>query len=457
MFFDNPQDKLICVFGLGLSGLSTARYLQKLNKKFFVIDSRENPPGKEFLKEMSSCIFAHFGEVPQNKLNDALMIILSPGISKEINEIQLALNAGVKVVGDIEVFVNQTKKPIVAITGSNGKSTVTDLTNQLLCAAGVNSKIGGNFGLPVLDYLPEDSADIYVLELSSFQLDTTQSLSADVAVVLNITEDHMDRYSNFEQYRKSKLTIFDGAQCMIGSGDDKQIYENCDKNYKRFSLGNSLADYYVDEQKYLTLANTKIVSASELSLTGEHNWSNALVALAIMFELNIEVTDNVLNVLKAYKGLQHRFELVAFEQNIEWVNDSKATNVGATEAALAGINRECYSNIVLIAGGDAKGGDLSSLRTALSNNVSRLVLIGKDAKLFADLVNKDIVYFASDMKDAVKNAFNFIKTQPYDVKKSMVLLSPACASLDMYKNYEVRGQSFVEAINDVVAKNKECI
>ena len=218
---NNALENLVCVFGLGMSGSAAARYLQRINQAFFVVDTRTNPSGKNEVVNLPNCKASFFGDIPQDILNRSKQIILSPGVSPNIDAIRLARKNNVDIVGDIEIFSQQSKNKIVAITGSNGKSTVTDLTYRMLKAAGINVEIGGNFGVPVLDFLPHDPADIYVLELSSFQLDTTSSLKADIAVVLNVSEDHMERYDSFEDYRKSKLSIFNGAKKRIVNADDK--------------------------------------------------------------------------------------------------------------------------------------------------------------------------------------------------------------------------------------------
>ncbi|TQV89834.1 UDP-N-acetylmuramoyl-L-alanine--D-glutamate ligase [Aliikangiella coralliicola] len=445
----NVENKLVCIFGLGKTGISAARYLQRTEQEFFVVDSRNEPPGKTEVEALSNCQQTYFGEIPEQRLQQASMIILSPGVTPELPEIVAAKNAGVEVVGDIEIFVRSTSKKIVAITGSNGKSTVTDLTHRLLCAAGVNAKIGGNFGVPVLDYLPGDDAEVYVLELSSFQLDTTYSLQADVAVVLNITEDHMDRYRSFEHYRQSKLSIYRGALSSLVNLDDSAITDYFDGASSRYSLTNEKADFFLEQSsndKQFVCNGKTLLTTEQLAITGSHNWSNVLASLGILSELKVDITQQVLEALRQYEGLAHRFQLISRKADIDWVNDSKATNVGATEAALDGVDFNHHGPVVLIAGGDAKGGDLSPLKPAFENKISCLVLIGKDAALFAQLAPKDKKYFATDMKQAVVKAKTFVDANRDSDKKPLVLLSPACASLDMYPNFEVRGQIFCQEV-----------
>ncbi len=454
---NNSHNNIICIFGLGLSGISTARYLQKTKQDFFVVDTRENPPGKDLVREMSCCQSYYFGFIPTAKLNNASMIILSPGVSPKITEIKTAKDNGVKVIGDVELFVTQTTKKIIAITGSNGKSTVTDLTYQLLLAAGLKAKIGGNFGIPVLDFLPEDDAEIYVLELSSFQLDTLSSLKADVAVVLNITEDHMDRYENFAEYIQSKLSIFHGAKKLIANADEPLTFAGIKNEVVLFSLNNSSAKYHLQSEqanKALSCDGSSIINVSQLTLSGKHNWSNVLASLAILNELGVAISLPVLNCLKNYQGLEHRFQLVLRKDNVDWINDSKATNVGATQAALESVDMDYYTKVFLIAGGDAKASDLSPLKKSLTEKISTMILIGKDAKKLAELLPSDKIVFSTDMRNAVKQAYLLIKQEINNLNLEhrqnnyLVLLSPACASLDMYKNYEFRGQAFIEAVKE---------
>lgn len=441
----NLQHKLIGVFGLGMSGLAAARYLQRTNQPFFVIDTRAEPPGKDELGKLTLCQQCYFGEIPQALIENASTIIVSPGVDPEIEPLQKAKRLGVDVVGDVEIFARETQGKIVAITGSNGKSTVTDLTYQVLKAGGFKAAIGGNFGIPVLDFLPVDDFDVYVLELSSFQLDTTRSLTAAVATVLNISEDHMDRYTNFEAYRHSKLSIFKSAKNKLINLDDENTFVD-DEKIVAFSLSNPKAKFHTvneNDQLGLAIENSILLFADELNVSGKHNVSNVLAVMGLVTELGFKLNDSMLAVMKNYKGLSHRFEIVLKKDNCVWVNDSKATNVGATLAAINGIS-DSVDYLILIAGGDAKGSDLSPLKSVFNERVNGLVLLGKDANLFAPLAPIDKVYFADDMDGAVKQAKALIEA--HKDANAMVLLSPACASLDMYLNYIKRGEAFVDAV-----------
>ncbi|WP_196137163.1 UDP-N-acetylmuramoyl-L-alanine--D-glutamate ligase [Aliikangiella sp. G2MR2-5] len=440
------QEKIICVFGLGKTGLSAARYLQRIGQPFFVVDTRQAPDGTDELLAMDCCKQVYLGDIEQDTLNIAEKIILSPGVDPRISWIKNAVEAGVEIVGDIELFARSSSAKIIAITGSNGKSTVTDLTFQLLKAAGKEAAIGGNFGKPVLDYLPQDEAEIYVLELSSFQLDSTSSLNAEVATILNITEDHMDRYGNFDEYASSKLSIYEGARSKLVNLDDPLTIPKSEKDFVGFSLENQECKYHLDKNDFLVCENTKIINVNELNVTGRHNWANALASLAILNELNIAITPEIITALKSYRGLKHRFELIKRTPKVDWINDSKATNVGSTEAALNSIDRDFYQCVVLIAGGVAKGADLSPLRKPLKMKVDHVLALGKDRELIADLVSADIVTFVDSMRLAVEKAQGYISANCGDDKKGLVLLSPACASLDMYPNFEARGEEFVNAV-----------
>lgn len=462
------QQKLICIFGLGISGFSAARYFERMRQTFFVVDTRSQPKDYEQLQKLKYCQATYLGEIPQQALNNAKEIILSPGISPQLPELLQAATAGVSIIGDLEVFLREQnknknrRKKIVAITGSNGKSTVTDLTCQALKATGINAVIGGNFGIPVLDYLPHDPADIYVLEVSSFQLDITDSLQADVAVILNISEDHLDRYANFAAYCHAKLKIIAGAKKVLLNADDKNITVDRKENIYWFSKDCNSKNH--NNKKYrlqigkqqilLMLQDTAIINADELKIIGNHNLQNALAVIAIVDLLGFSINTKIINALKQYRGLAHRFQLVDQlvddSQKIDWINDSKATNVGATLAALSSIPDNRYAITILLAGGDAKASDLSPLIEPLKK-IDWIILFGKDAKLFVGLIAADKSLMVNDLQQAVAAAYQKIlqlrkSTHNKQNQRALVLLSPACSSLDMFANYQARGEAFVEAV-----------
>jgi len=439
------------IFGLGKSGLSCARYFDRISQPYYLVDSRNLPPVQAQVDKLSFCQGIAFGTIDDSLLENCEQLVVSPGVALTTNFVVKAIKAGVDVCGDVELFARICNKPIVAITGSNGKSTVTDLADQLINAANINCQKGGNIGLPVLDFLPEMSADIYVLELSSFQLDTTESLKAEVAVCLNVSEDHMDRYPAFNDYVKSKQKIFNGAHFSIFNRDDSLTYPSSisSESVWSFSLlepenNDERISYLKKENKenLLVVNHQSILLAKKLNVTGKHNWTNVLACLTILKCLDIKITEQVLNQLIAYKGLKHRFQLISRKNNCEWINDSKATNVGATVAALNSLDLSVNQKVTLIAGGDSKQSDLTPLIKPFNNIVDHLILMGVDAKKIAQLPIQARPYFVDDMNQAVSKANELIE------QGDIVLLSPACASLDMYSSFEARGDAFIEAVRE---------
>lgn len=442
------------IFGLGQSGLSCARYFDRIEQPYLLVDTRENPPGKDDISLLSHCQGASFGDIDESILTDCLQLVVSPGISLQTPFVQKATALDIDVCGDVELFARACNKPIVAITGSNGKSTVTDLTDKLINAAGIRSQKAGNIGLPVLDFLPQDKAEIYVLELSSFQLDTTDSLAPEIAVLLNISEDHLDRYSGFKQYCQSKQKIYQRAKYKVFNFDDELTHpaKIC-KNDLGFSLqipknNQSLSLSHIkplqsdkDLLSYELVVNqVDIMSCNLLNITGKHNFANVLASLNILACLNIVIDKNVLQVLKGYKGLKHRFQLVKGDNLCQWINDSKATNVGATIAALNSLDLDPDTHLILIAGGDSKQSELSPLVQPLEEKVNSLILMGKDAELFNRLSSKVASYLVENMHQAVCKAKQLIDG------KTIILLSPACSSLDMFSSFEARGDEFIAEV-----------
>ncbi|MGX1925798.1 UDP-N-acetylmuramoyl-L-alanine--D-glutamate ligase [Vibrio sp. NH-7] len=424
----------VVVVGLGITGLSVVKYLDKLPHSLTikVIDTRGNPPGQESLP---SGVELHSGSWNTDWLVDADLVVANPGIALATPEIQLALAAGVPVVGDIELFAWQVDKPVIAITGSNGKSTVTDLTGVVAKAAGLKVGVGGNIGVPALDLLAQE-ADLYVLELSSFQLETTSSLSLKAAAFLNLSEDHMDRYDGMEGYRQAKLRIFDHADACIVNADDKATYPDVgDKQLIEFSLNGS-ADYHLAEhqgQEFLFQGSTPILPSSDLTLVGRHNIANALVVLALLSQVDVDLSSG-LDALKSYNGLTHRCQVVADNQGIKWVNDSKATNVASTLAALSGLSLQ--GKLYLLVGGVGKGADFSELAPVLESLNVQLCCFGEDGSQFMPLHPS-----AKDF-DNMEAIVAWIKPQLQ--AGDMVLLSPACASFDQFSNFMARGDAFTE-------------
>ena len=424
----------VVVVGLGITGLSVVKHLATRDKKLDirVIDTRENPPGSE---QLPQGIALHSGSWNLNWLLDADLVVANPGIALATPEIQQVLASNIPVVGDIELFAWQVDKPVIAITGSNGKSTVTDWTGQVAKATGLKVGVGGNIGVPALDLLTLD-ADLYVLELSSFQLETTSSLAPKAAAFLNLTEDHMDRYQGMEDYRQAKLRIFDHAQSCIVNAEDKQTYpDQNNKHLVEFSLTDSTQFSVIDCDgiEYLAMNGKQIIPAAELSLVGRHNVANALVVLALLSQVGVDI-EKGLDALKSYNGLTHRCQVVADNRGIKWVNDSKATNVASTMAALAGL--ELAGTLYLLVGGMGKGADFSQLAPVLDKLNVQLCCFGEDGDQFMSL-HPSAQRFSS-MEEIIQ------WLSPKVTAGDMVLLSPACASFDQFSNFMARGDAFTE-------------
>ena len=424
----------VVVVGLGITGLSVVKHLATRDKKLDirVIDTRENPPGSE---QLPQGIALHSGSWNLNWLLDADLVVANPGIALATPEIQQVLAANIPVVGDIELFAWQVDKPVIAITGSNGKSTVTDWTGQVAKATGLKVGVGGNIGVPALDLLTLD-ANLYVLELSSFQLETTSSLAPKAAAFLNLTEDHMDRYQGMEDYRQAKLRIFDHAQSCIVNAEDKQTYpDQNNKHLVEFSLTDSTQFSVIDCDgiEYLAMNGKQIIPAAELSLVGRHNVANALVVLALLSQVGVDI-EKGLDALKSYNGLTHRCQVVADNRGIKWVNDSKATNVASTMAALAGL--ELAGTLYLLVGGMGKGADFSQLAPVLDKLDLQLCCFGEDGDQFMSL-HPSAQRFSS-MEEIIQ------WLSPKVTAGDMVLLSPACASFDQFSNFMARGDAFTE-------------
>ncbi|MEN8169468.1 MAG: UDP-N-acetylmuramoyl-L-alanine--D-glutamate ligase [Pseudomonadota bacterium] len=432
------------VVGLGQTGLACARYLAAQGENFAVADSREVPPGSDELKREFPDIVCYCGEFDEALLLTANRLLLSPGVAPQQPAIAAAQQAGIEVLGDIELFARNADAPVVAITGSNGKSTVTSLVGEMAKAAGKAVRVGGNIGTPALELLQQDTPELYVLELSSFQLEVTSSLNAAAAVVLNISEDHLDRHGSVEHYAAIKQTIYKGDGAVILNRDDEQVMAMAQADRTTVSFGlntapgaNDFGLLIQDGDTYLSKGSEALLNVAEMKMPGRHNWSNALAALALGEAVGLEVTA-MLQVLRDFPGLAHRCQWVAEQHGVNFYEDSKGTNVGATLAALEGLPGE---KVVLIAGGQAKGQDFSPLRSAVSEHARAVVLIGEDATLIEQsLRGAAPLVMAEDMEDAVTKSRELAQTG------DAVLLSPACASFDMFRNYIERGVAFVAAV-----------
>lgn len=420
------QNKKICVIGLGKTGLSVVDFLQKQGAKLRVIDTRSNPVGAE---QLDKTIPLHTGSLNQQWLLESDLIVISPGLAVKTPEIQTALQAGVQVAGDIELFCRVANKPIVAITGSNGKSTVTTLVTEMAKADGLRVGMGGNIGIPALPLL-EQEYDLYVLELSSFQLETTYSLKAAAATVLNVTEDHMNRYDGLQDYRAAKLKIYDQAKTAIVNAEDVLTLPTSQQMQHQFSFGEQNADYYL-RNGVLMAGDKAILPVSEMKLTGRHNYMNALASIALAQAVGIKISA-IQTALRTFGGLAHRFQVVHFADGVRWINDSKATNVGSTVAALQGLQVE--GRLHLLLGGDGKGADFSELQKLINQPHILCYCFGQDGAQLAALSAQ------SQLFDTMQQAIRALRStlQSGDI----VLLSPACASLDQFPNFEARGEEF---------------
>lgn len=429
------------VLGLGATGLSVVRYLCGKGITPLVMDSRRQPPGAETLSTSFPDVKLISGGFDCRYLVQASQIIISPGIAMYTPEVRVALDMGIEVIGDIELFAREIadRKPcVIGITGSNGKSTVTTLVGEMAREAGIAVAVGGNIGLPALDLLHEN-ADLFVLELSSFQLETTHSLKCVAATCLNISEDHMDRYSDLAAYRAAKLRLYQQSRAVLFNRDDKLTIPPEPMNQNSFGLAAPKCDEWGISDGKIYHGSSEIISIAEVSLLGSHNHANLIAAMALVDFVDVS-KQVMVDVARTFTGLSHRCEVVAIKNGITYVNDSKATNVGATVAAIDGLS-DHLGDIILIAGGDGKGADFTPLTAALAK-VTYLITLGRDGNKIAAL--KAGAFKVDSMAAAVAKATELATSG------DIVLLSPACASLDMYSNFMARGDDFrglVEQLN----------
>jgi UDP-N-acetylmuramoylalanine--D-glutamate ligase len=437
------SSKLKVVAGIGTTGLSVARHLSQMGERFVVLDTRLQPPCLEQLKAEFPEVSVVLGELAMDSFDGADEVVLSPGLSRQTPAIQSALKSGISVISDIELFARAANAPIVAITGSNGKSTVTTLLGEMCAAAGVAVGVGGNLGVPALELLDE-STEFYVLELSSFQLESVYGLNAEVATVLNISPDHLDRYNSLLDYHQAKHRIFNGARQVVVNREDKLSVPLVSDAVKQRSFGLDKPDFGgfglldQDGEPWLSYQFERLMPEAELGIKGRHNTRNALAALALGSAIGLPMAE-MLAVLRQFQGLPHRCQTVKNLAGVTYINDSKATNVGATLAAITGLAGE--NNLVLIAGGDGKGQDFAPLANAMTGQVKQLVLLGEDAAVIDDVVGGRVpTVFATSLQSAVEAAQQVVEAG------DVVLLSPACASFDMFSSFEDRGEQFAKIV-----------
>lgn len=438
----------ITVLGLGKSGSSVLRFLVRqfsdamANEKLRinVFDSRTDAPGLDEAKRLIGEKNVHCQRWTIEDTLAADMLVLSPGLDPREEAIALAQQAGVRVLGDVELFASTVDKPVVAITGSNGKSTVTRMVEHIAREAGLDALAAGNIGLPVLDALAREPA-VYVLELSSFQLETVSLLKPVAATVLNVSPDHLDRYNGIESYAAAKMKIYSNAAIQVLNRQQPQYWPSAQADVPQITFGTDAEprDFGLLQQRgemYVSYAGKAVLGASQLSVQGIHNLLNAQAALALATSLDITVAEAA-QYLSRFHGLPHRCQLVAEHHGVKWVNDSKATNIGATEAAITGMRPVVQGKLILIAGGVGKGADFSTLTPALKQ-VDVLLTIGKDGPAIGTLFNGSRQL--KNLSAAVQLAASLATAG------DMVLLSPACASFDQFNNFEHRGEQFERAV-----------
>jgi UDP-N-acetylmuramoylalanine--D-glutamate ligase len=441
------------IVGLGVTGLSCARYLLGHGWKVCVTDTREDPPGRAALAKLAPDITMRFGGLDASLLDDAVCVVASPGVPLSEPFFVEARRRGITIVGDIELFAVAADAPVVGITGTNGKSTVTTLVGRMAERAGVRVRVGGNLGEPALDLLSASQADaqpteLYVLELSSYQLEATSSLDLRAATVLNVTPDHLDRYASIGEYAAAKARIFARCDTAVINLDDPLVAA-MPHNAARvvgFSLHDAPgADYTVavraGGKPWLVARGEPLMPVESMRLSGLHNAANALAALALGEAIGLPLR-SMLEELTSFAGLPHRSQWVADVGGVRYVDDSKGTNVGATLAAVAGM----AGPLIVIAGGDGKAQDFTPLREAFRGKVRCVVLIGRDAPAIENVLH-DVcaTQRSASLPEAVRAAAQVAR--PGDT----VLLSPACASLDMFRNYAHRGDVFNSAVRELAA------
>ncbi len=426
------------VFGIGETGLSVARYLSRQGRDARFVDTRAEPPGMDELGRILPGADVFLGKAPRGLLKSTTRIIVSPGIAEREPLLAEARAAGIEVVSDIELFVQEARAPFVAVTGSNGKSTVTSLLALMFEAAGTRALAGANLGNPALDLLAEPQPEVYVLELSSFQLMRTRNLPAQVAVLLNVSDDHLDWHASAAEYREAKYRVFREAKAAVFNRADAEVPKAIPQNATAVGFGadEPPAGQYglVEEEgeRFLACGEQVLLSTEDIALPGEHNHLNALAAVAVGRLMGLDFSP-MLQVLMEFPGLPHRMQFVANVGGADYIDDSKATNIGAAIASITSVE----GPVILLAGGEGKGSDFAPFAQAVHERLKAAILIGRDGPAIARaLKGLAPVYQAANMDTAVSVAASL--AGPGDT----VLLAPACASLDQYRNYAERGQDF---------------
>ncbi len=436
----DPADAKVLIVGAGATGFSVARFLRGQGVEFAIVDSRDKPPLLPQLLETMPDAPVFTGGFDEAAFKVATHLVVSPGVSLEESSIVKACAGGARIISDIDLLASCTAAPIVAITGSNGKSTVTTMLGEMAKAAGKRVAVGGNLGTPALALL-DAAVELYVLELSSFQLERTSVLNAAAATALNVTADHLDRHRNMADYAHAKQRIFNGNGVCVLNADDPVVLQmaQAGRTVSTFAINDPGADFHLRRDRdsaYLMHLKQPLLALEDLPLEGLHNAANALAALALGVAVGLE-KDAMCRALKRFKGLEHRMQKVAVRHGVNWINDSKATNIGACVAALQGYP----DKVILIAGGDAKGADMSELAPVLKAQTQCVIVMGKDGPLIERAISGAVpVYAVASVAHAVTVADSLAQAG------DTVLLSPACASLDQYKSYADRGEKFAAAV-----------
>lgn len=437
------EQQVTAVLGIGVTGLSVARFLARRGQPFVMVDTRAHPPLLNAVQEEYPEVACYLGADASAALATASEIVASPGLDPWHPVLAAAMTQGIPVVGDIELFARAANAPVVAITGSNGKSTVTQLLGEMSRVAARRVAVGGNIGIPALEVL-DDACELYVLELSSFQLQQTYSLAPVVATILNLSEDHLDRYGTLAEYRAAKQRIFFGAERAVVNRQDTLTWpERPVGKLTRFGLDHPDEQGFgvIEQQGQTWLADSQgaLIATDDLMLKGRHNWANALAALALGREIGLPM-DAMLQTLRSFTGLPHRCRTVRELSGVTYINDSKATNVGAALAALTGLGND-QPHLIWLAGGQGKGADFSLLRPAVEQHVKVALLFGEDAIAIADAIDDTVaIEMVTNLDAAV------VRARQLAQHGDIVLLSPACASFDMFRNFEDRGDAFVAAV-----------
>ena len=439
------SDKIRAVVGLGITGLSCAKFLAAKELDFYVVDSREAPPGLDEVKALVPEDRIFTGSLDKLLELPVTELFVSPGVALAELVLQTLAEQGVQMRGDIDLFCEHVNAPLVAITGSNAKSTVTTMVADMLLASGKNVAVGGNLGQPALDLLTQ-TPDFYVLELSSFQLETTRVLNAKVACILNVSEDHMDRYDSLYDYQRVKQKVYrncESAVCnkqdiltapLLPAGTPVGVFTTGLADLNEFGL-------IEDEGFWLCHGVKRLYHSSDIRLKGKHNYANFLASFAMLHLLGVELkSDAIAEYLKTFSGLAHRCEFIAEHQGVTYINDSKGTNVGATLAALEGLGSK-HRNIHLILGGKGKGADFSPLLPSIQQYVKSVSVFGEDAKIIIGALGAvDNLSHYQDLDEVMVGCVE------QAVADDIVLFSPACASFDQFASYVARGEYFTSLV-----------